>query len=179
MTIYTNLTIICGLELGIVVITNLETFCRSRTRSGMEIDVNTTKVIIRELSVPELKLRTPLLLPVPTDCPTLILAVLRDVITSTAAFDVFLTSISAAGVSEPTPILLSTTSAVTVADEPTMFPTVISGVPVSPNEVDANPAVCATPLRYPVNVDPVTLPVTPVTSPVTSPAISPTKLLLK
>ena len=102
-----------------------------------------------------MKLRTPLLLPVPTDCPTLILAVLRDVITSTAAFDVFLTSISAAGVSEPTPILLSTTSAVTVADEPTMFPTVISGVPVSPNEVDANPAVCAIPLRYPVNVDPV------------------------
>ena len=122
-----------------------------------------------------MKLRTPLLLPVPTDCPTLILAVLRDVITSTAAFDVFLTSISAAGVSEPTPILLSTTSAVTVADEPTMFPTVISGVPVSPNEVDANPAVCATPLRYPVTL-PVTLPVTfPDTSPVTSQAMSPTK----
>ena len=78
-----------------------------------------------------------------------------DVITSIAAFVVFLISISDAGVSEPIPSLLSTTSAVTVADEPTIFPTVIAGVPSSPNEVDAKPAVCATPLRYPVNVDPV------------------------
>ena len=83
---------------------------------------------MERLSVPELKLKTPLLFPVPTDCPTLILAVLSDVITSTAVFVVFLISISAAGVSEPIPSLLSTTSAVTVADEPTIFPTVMTCV---------------------------------------------------
>ena len=128
---------------------------------------------MERLSVPELKLRTPLLLPVPTDCPTLILEVLLDVITSIAAFVVFLISISDAGVSEPIPSLLSTTSAVTVADEPTIFPTVISGIPASAKEVPANPAVCATPLKYPV-----TLPVKlPVTFPVTLPMILPSKLV--
>ena len=46
-------------------------------------------------------------------------------------------------------------------------------MPSSPNEVDAKPAVCATPLKYPV-----TLPVTsPVTFPVTLPVILPTKLV--
>ena len=124
-----------------------------------------------------MKLKTPLLLPVPTDCPTLILEVLLDVITSIAAFVIFLISISEAGVSEPIPSLLSTTSAVTVAEEPTIFPTVISGIPASAKEVPANPAVCATPLRYPVTL-PVTSPViSPVTSPVTSPVILPTKLV--